>query len=93
MNGSTFVYIGEENAESLGELAMALKTPGNEILSSEILSPGLENCKSQDLSKKLSKKLNKQVYVSCNVPSNINFVNQEVENRLILEIKEHPDCF
>lgn len=93
MNGSIFIYIGQENAESLEELAMAMKTPSNEILSSEILSPGSENCRSQDLSRKLSKKLNKQVYVSCNVPSNISFVAQEVENRLALEIKENPDFF
>lgn len=67
--------------------------PNNEILSSDILSSSIDNKKSTEMAKRLSKKLKKQIYLSLNVPLSSDKMYQDIESRLIMEIKECPEHF
>lgn len=72
---------------------MSMPTSENEILASEIFSCSVDNKKSMEIAQRLSKILKKQVYLSFNVSLSADFMYREIENRLIIEIKEYPENF
>ncbi|XP_055542686.1 proteasome assembly chaperone 4 [Wyeomyia smithii] len=91
MNNSVFIYIGENNAENFDELAMAMPSPRNEILTTSIMG-SLVGCGSEELAQKLARKLSKQVYLSVNVP-NDRIVRPTIEKKLFEEITNNVECF
>ncbi|XP_030387525.1 uncharacterized protein LOC115634107 [Scaptodrosophila lebanonensis] len=68
MNGSTFLIFGAREHEVFEELGMALpmRPPSNEILSSTILG-GIGHSDSAALATKLSKRYGRQFFVSLNL--------------------------
>ncbi|XP_055593583.1 proteasome assembly chaperone 4-like [Uranotaenia lowii] len=93
MKESVFIYIGEQNAETFDELAMAMAGLGDskETMSTSIMGAPV-GCGSEELAQKLAKKLRKQVYLSANVP-NDRIVRPTIEQKLFEEINNNLECF
>lgn len=89
MNESLFIYIGQQDNESLDELAMAV--PVEDFVSTTIIGT-LHGCDSQELAKQFTHRLKKQVFISCNVPSN-NIIRLDIVKRITEEMKNIPDAF
>lgn len=85
------IYIGTKDNENMDELAVALQTRNQEVISSPVFGPVI-GCASQELSEKMTKRLQKQVFISCNV-SEDRFLRPLIEKRLVEEIVNFPDCF
>lgn len=89
MNQSLFIYIGQQDNETLDELAMAV--PVEDFVSTTIIGT-LHGCDSQELAQQFTRRLKQQVFVSCNVPSN-NLIRLELVKRIAEEMKNVPDAF
>lgn len=89
MNESLLIYIGQQDNESLDELAMAV--PVEDFVSTTIIG-AQHGCDSQELAQQFTRRLKKQVFVSCNVPSN-NLTRLMLVKRIAEEMKNVPDAF
>lgn len=89
MNESLLIYIGQQDNESLDELAMAV--PVEDFVSTTIIGT-LHGCDSQELAQQFTRRLKKQVFVSCNIPSN-NLTRLMLVKRIAEEMKNLPDAF
>ena len=88
MNGSNFIYIGKKDSEEFSGLAIGFTSQQKESLSTSVV----ESPESRELAQKLSLRLSKPVIVSYN-GSVDRFVRPSIEQRLIKEIKDHPEYF
>lgn len=89
MNESLLIYIGQQDNESLDELAMAV--PVEDFVGTTIIG-AVHGCDSQELAQQFTRRLKKQVFVSCNVPSN-NLTRLMLVKRIAEEMTNRPDAF
>lgn len=91
MDASLFVYIGSAGQETFQEMAVAMPAPaGTTTSGTTILGDPLGS--SLELATSFAKRLQKQVYVSCNVPAELE-IRQALVRRFVEEVRACAEHF
>nr|XP_056710756.1 proteasome assembly chaperone 4 [Euleptes europaea] len=93
LRGSLFLWVGEEEAPRLSNLAVAMCTPRDSIPASTSLLGDASDSTSNSLAQRLASKTKKQIFVSYNIKNTDNSFILLVENRIKEEMKAFPEKF